>query len=384
MKLVLYKNQSNVSYDITEYVDGITWGGDYQQVARSLSIGLLYPTNDTNYDRVNIEIGDKIRFYEYDLELFRGIVWTKNIDSSSEFIKITCYDDLVYMTKNQIAKVYTGVTPESVTKQLCNEFNITAGSLASTGYSRNYVALGQTPYDVIMASYTHASKQNGKKYMPRMMNGKLHVIEKGTSQANVILDPKYNLQNIKYDQNLDKMINSVIVYKSDDGTIILTETKQDWINKYGKLQKALTYTEDEDNRSLAKKEISDLERKAEAKAFGHPGCIAGNIVYVRDEHTGLIGKFYIDADSHTWNQGVHNMTLTLNFENLMDEKELEEELTKNDTEESSGDSEESSSNNSSATNKWYHTNIPGHTPDSVNPGLNTTTAVDGWTHTNAH
>ena len=61
------------------------------------------------------------------------------------------------MTKSQIAKVYKGVTPEAVTKQLCSEFNITAGSLASTGVSRNYVALGQTPYDVIMASYTYST-----------------------------------------------------------------------------------------------------------------------------------------------------------------------------------------------------------------------------------
>lgn len=373
MKVTLYKNQSNVSYDITNFIDGITWSGDYQQVARTLEIGILFPTNDMSYDRVNIEIGDKVKLEEHDLELFYGRVWNKNVDSSSQFIKITCYDDLIYMTKSQIVKVYTGVTPEGVTKQLCNEFNITAGSLASTGYSRNYVALGQTPYDVIMASYTYASKKNGKKYMPRMMNRKLHVIEKGTSQANVILDPKYNLQNIKYDQSLDKMINSVIVYKNDDGSTVLTETKQDWINKYGKLQKTMTYEEEKDNRELAKKEISDLQRKAEAKAFGHPGCIAGNIVYVRDEHTGLIGKFYIDSDSHTWNQGVHNMTLTLNFENLMDEKELEEELQKNDSGRSDDSddnkgsiSKPSSGSNSSVTNTWYHTNIPGHGPD-VNP-----------------
>lgn len=366
MKIILYKNQSNISYDISDYIDGATWSGDYKQVARTLELGILFPTNDNNYDRLDIAVGDRVKLMEYDLELFYGIVWTKNVDTSSQFVKVTCYDDLIYMTKNQIAKVYTGVTPEAVTKQLCSEFNIVAGSLAYTGYSRNYVALGQTPYDVIMASYTYASKQNGKKYMPRMMNRKLHVIEKGTSQANIILDPEYNLQNIKYDQSLEKMINSVIVYKSDDGTTVLTETKQDWINKYGKLQKTIGYEEEKDNREAAKKEISDLERKAEAKAFGHPGCIAGNIVYVRDEHTGLIGQFYIDADNHTWNQGVHNMTLTLNFENLMDEKELEAELSKD--KDNSGSDSGSGDGSETAIKKepWYHTNIPGHGPD-VNP-----------------
>lgn len=374
MKIMLYKNQSSTSYDITEYVDGVTWGGDYQQVSRTLEIGLLYPTNDPNHSKVNVEVGDKIRFYEYDLELFRGIVWSKNVDSSSQFVKLNCYDDLIYLTKSQIAKVYKGVTPEAVTKQLCSEFNISAGSLASTGHSRNYVALGQTPYDVIMASYTYASTKNGKKYMPRMMNGKLHVIEKGTSQANVVLDPKYNLQNIKYNQSLEQMINSVIVYKSEDGSTVLTETNSSWISKYGKLQKAISYDEKKDSRAMAKKELKDLERKAEAKAFGHPGCLAGNIVYVRDEHTGLIGKFYIDADSHTWNRGIHNMTLTLNFENLMDEKQMEDELqsqkdTSKDSSSSKGNSSSKNSSNkntSSITDKWYHTNIPGHGVD-VNP-----------------
>ena len=132
---------------------------------------------------------------------------------------------------------------------------------------------------------------------------------------------------------------------------------------------------------MAKREIKDLERKAEAKAFGHPGCLAGNIVYVRDEHTGLIGKFYIDADNHTWNRGIHNMTLTLNFENLMDEKELEAELSsesnnkdkdtsKNSTTKKNNNKKNNNKNNnkntSSVTDKWYHTNIPGHGPN-VNP-----------------
>ena len=54
MKVMLYKNQSNVSYDITELIDGVTWSGDYQQVSRTLEIGILYPTNDPNYTKVNI------------------------------------------------------------------------------------------------------------------------------------------------------------------------------------------------------------------------------------------------------------------------------------------------------------------------------------------
>lgn len=342
MELKLYKRKTKLTYDITDAIDGVTWGGDYEQVARSLDFNLLYPTLDKNISFVNAEVGDKVIFYDYGLELFRGTVWSKTLDTSSEYASIKCYDDLIYTTKSQIAKVYTNVTAEAITSQLCNEFNIAVGYLAKGGSARNYVALGQTPYDVIMAAYTHASKQNGKKYMPRMMNGKLHVIEKGVSQANVILDGKYNLENAKFGQSLDGMVNKVIVYNSDDGSTVLTESKNDLISAYGLIQKALSYEEKKDNRALAKKELKDMDRTADVKAIGHPACIAGNIVYVRDDHTGLVGKFYIDSDNHTWNKGVHMMQLTLNFENLMDEKELEEELQSSKSDSSSDDSKKDS------------------------------------------
>lgn len=42
---------------------------------------------------------------------------------------------------------------------------------------------------------------------------------------------------------------------------------------------------------------------------------------VKEPYTGLSGVFFIDADSHTWKNGIYTNKLTLNFQNLMDEKE---------------------------------------------------------------
>lgn len=371
MEVKLYKNKGGEVYDITDAIDGVTWGGDYQQVSRTLSFSIIYPTLDKNNPKANIEVGDKITFKDYNLELFRGIVWDKTIDTSNQFISINCYDSLIYMTKSQVAKIYTNLTPEAVTRQVCSEFNVPVGYLAGGGSSRNYIALGTSPYEVIQAAYTHASKQNGQKYMPRMMNGKLHVIQKGVSQANVILDGKYNLENAKYGQSLEGMVNKVIVYKSEDGSEVLVEKRDDLINAYGIIQQALNYEEEKDNKELAKKQLKDIDRTAEVKALGHPMCIAGNIVYVKDDHTSLIGKFYIDSDNHTWNKGIHSMSLTLNFENLMDEKELETELQKQDDSNSDDSNSDSNSDSDSKSDSGYnsdwtmeHTDCAGH---GVNP-----------------
>ena len=325
---IIIEKKAGSKVDITGYIEGVTLKGDYKSVARSLDIKVLYPTIDKNIAKQFIEVGDKIAFLAYGLQMFNGVVWDKALDTSNEFMNITAFDDLIYLTKSDVAKVYKNVTPQAVTAQLAQEFDIPTGYLCTASTARNYVALAKKPYDVIMAAYTHASKTTGLKYMPRMMNKALHVLEKGASVANVILDGRYNLENAKYTQSLEGMVNSVIVYKSEDGSHSLKEQNSKDIEVYGVLQKAISYVKDEDNKSLAKKELKPIERKASVKAMGHPMCLAGNMVHVKDDHTGLVGKFYIDSDTHTWSKGVHSMQLELNFENLMDEKELEEEIKK--------------------------------------------------------
>lgn len=58
---------------------------------------------------------------------------------------------------------------------------------------------------------------------------------------------------------------------------------------------------------------------------GNLDCIAGNAVEVQDKATGLNGIFWIDSDTHIWENGTHIMNLELNFKNLMDEKENAEQ-----------------------------------------------------------
>ena len=42
---------------------------------------------------------------------------------------------------------------------------------------------------------------------------------------------------------------------------------------------------------------------------------------LKDSKTGLSGLFWIDSDTHSWKNGLYQNKLTLNFRNLMDEKD---------------------------------------------------------------
>ena len=71
--------------------------------------------------------------------------------------------------------------------------------------------------------------------------------------------------------------------------------------------------------------FTGIEKKISLDGInGNLKCIAGNAVEVQDKATGLKGIFWIDADTHTWENGIHIMSLDLNFKNIMDSKESEE------------------------------------------------------------
>jgi len=54
-------------------------------------------------------------------------------------------------------------------------------------------------------------------------------------------------------------------------------------------------------------------------------AVIETILLVQDEVSGLYGQFYIESDTHTFTNGKAQMDLTLAFENLMDEEEIEKD-----------------------------------------------------------
>ena len=53
--------------------------------------------------------------------------------------------------------------------------------------------------------------------------------------------------------------------------------------------------------------------------------MTGDGVQVKDTHTGLVGLFYIDSDTHTWEGGNYTIDLELNFKNIMNEVSVGED-----------------------------------------------------------
>lgn len=304
-------------HDITDVVASVTIRGEYRSCCRTLDFGFIKSPTDKNTHNVGISTGDNIALVEDDIKLFHGIVWGKSRGTDSNEIDIPCKDFGVYLLKNRGSYKFKSMTPEAITKKVCADFGIKVGIIATTGktISRNF--LGTTLYDIIITSYTVA---NDKKYMCIFEGDKLNVIEKGVVACNPI-ESGINLLSLNVSETLENMVNAVNVYNKDDKLIKTFKNEND-IKLYGLMSEYIKVQDSKEDYSLkAKKMLNGLEQKITVTNFGDATYQTGKTVIVTEPTTGIKGKFYIDADEHNWKNGIYTNKLTLNFQNLMDEKE---------------------------------------------------------------
>ncbi|MDF3002978.1 MAG: hypothetical protein K0Q48_3097 [Bacillota bacterium] len=313
----------NGTMDISQLVPSISLSGEFQQCARTLEFSMVASATDTNLPVVSCELGNKVTVVFDGLELFNGIVFSKHKSTSGSSINVTCFDYGIYLKRNEAVYKFPNWTPEAITKRICADFGITPGRIATTGVkiSRNFI--GVDLYSMIQTAYTIASAKTGKKYQIRFRGLELDVIEKGMANDPLILSGGRNLISASTTESIENMINQVRIYNSKD-QLIDTKENSEAVKLYGRLQSYLRKADHEDAAKEAEKILTDYDvsQKISVENLGSPLNITGNAVIVQEPYTGLYGLFYIDNDVHTWTNGQYYNKLVLNFENMMDEKDL--------------------------------------------------------------
>lgn len=303
--------------DITELVEKIEWSGDSKQVARVLNFEMVSSSTDKNIPDINPKMGDMVLLRDDDdEEMFRGYVFTRDKNINNDTMSITCYDGLIYLLKSRGTYNFKNMTPGAITRKLCRDFGIAEGNIINGRYI-NRIFDAESIYNIIMTAYTLESARTGKKYMPKMEKGKLNIIEKGKKVAKYELDPESSITDASYGESMENSINRVKMYDEDNK--YLGEVKLDGVP--GILQDVYKKSEGESAREMARTMLKGIERTAEIEAIGDFECITGNAVVIKEPHTGLSGLFYIDSDTHTFENGQHTMRLGLAFENIMDEQD---------------------------------------------------------------
>lgn len=304
--------------DVTQLIQAVSTSGGKNQSARMLTASITQTPYDNKVPVVKIETGMTLTF-EADGHSFMGVIFSVTASTSSNSVDIKAFDLCIYLQKNEISYKADHITPEAMAKAICKELSIPYGTFEKTGHRITQFFFGVSAYDAIMTAYTEASKETGEKYIMRAKGTQISVDRRGAYVA-AIIKPMQNMIEATYSESIDNAVNRVEV-RNKDGSIAFTI---DGDTSYGVL---CSIIQDSDTaRADAKKmlEDSEKERTASVVNLGNPECITGNAVIVHEPFTGLDGLFYIDADTHTWKNGVYTNKLTLNFKNIMDEREAKD------------------------------------------------------------
>lgn len=318
MRIEWVKQSDGSTNDITDFISTVSWSGSARQAARQLELPVLYSPYDKSISDPDIKPGDRLKLYDESKALIDVMVHNRERSSEQGTITYSGYDNLNYLLRSNVTHNFKNVTPEKVAEIVCNELQVGMGKIAITGVNiKTLLPQGEAAYNVIIKAYTKAHNANGKKYMPIMCGQKLFIIEKGEIVDGFTLNDKINITSSGYSETLDSMVNRVRIY-DDKGKQIGEVKNSDWINAYGVFQDIYTKEDGANAVIAANSMLSGIEKTASIEAIGNVDCISGYGVKVKDTVTGLTGVFWIESDTHTWENGNHTMSLELAFKNIMD------------------------------------------------------------------
>jgi hypothetical protein len=308
----------NKTFDITEFISTVSWVGSARQASRSLEITVLNSPYDKNIKDLKIKPGDRIKLFDDSKLLIDAMVYYRERKSEAGTITYSGYDDLTHLLRSNYTCNFKNVTPKQVAIKVCNQLQIAVGKIEDPNINiKSMLVDDENYYDIILKAYRKAYKVNGKKYMPIMVGRKLYIIEKGELIESFVLNDKVNITNSTYTESLEPMVNKVIIY-DEDGKQKGEVKNIDWIKNYGIFQSTYTKEDGVNANTAAKNMLTGIEKSATIEAIGNIECISEYGVKIKDSATNLTGVFWIDNDTHTWENGVHTMELELAFKNIME------------------------------------------------------------------
>ena len=345
---LIYQKNNGEKLDITNLLEGITWSGDYKSCARKLEFSLINSPTDINIPKVDIPLMSLILFYEDNNELFKGFVYERE-KSSDNTISFLCYDYCAKLNDIKVSYNIKNETASSIYNKFLTEYKLNKGDIAPANTKIKKVFLGVTAYDMIMTAYTEEAKKTGKKYMVYTKGDKFYSSEKGNIKLKLAFEEGKNILSSNFKESVSDMVNKVIIV--DENGNKKTEVKNDdWLNTYGLFQEVYKQEENKDANAEAKAMLNGITQSCSLSGFGDTTCVTGYGVQVKDNASGLIGLFYIDSDTHTWEGGNYTIDLELNFKNIMNEVAAgQDEQTESSSSSSSSNNSSNSSSDSSST-----------------------------------
>ncbi|WP_068613487.1 XkdQ/YqbQ family protein [Paenibacillus tuaregi] len=313
-------------------VKSVKWSGDNKQASRKLVVEMSN-TADMRSRLQRPQKGNELRLILNEKkELFRGVIFSDQIDAQGQ-MSLTAYDENIYLTKNKDTRIFRGMTASAVVNKLCGDFSIDTGEIKDTGFViPKLVFRDKTLFEMMIMAINETRKQTGEQFYLTSRKGKLHLLPRKEQEVKWVLENGVNILGVSYSQSIEEMKTQIKVVGGDSKKKELTASAMDagLIQRFGIMQhlekpdQSMTKSQMEQRAKQLLEDMGTIDDEAHVECLGIDEVVSGSAVYVKESMTGILGGYYVSSDDHSFEGGVHKMSLTLSATDELPKMEYKE------------------------------------------------------------
>ena len=317
IKFLVFKD--GATYDMSELVGKVTWGGRKGSAARYVTVTLL-DDDGWKHARSGIDVtrGNQCAFYWEGKELFRGILMQQK-QSEKKTMSVKAYDNGIYLANNKDTFNYTNKKASEIFVDICNRFQLPYTTVADTGYVIPELPKPKTTaLDAILDALSLTFKATGIRYYVVSSGGKLSLIRRRENLLQWVIETGVNLESYDYSVSIEKIKTRIKLLSKED-TVVAEAANAELEKLIGVFQDI-----DKPDDNMEQANITDMvkamldeqslpDKSLSISALGLPDVISGIGVFVTIKELGISKSFYIDEDTHTFEGNHHMMKLKLNL-----------------------------------------------------------------------
>lgn len=325
ISLIILKGEQG--YDVTQLVEQVKWKGRKGSSSRTLAVTLI---DDDGYKHarsgIDVEQGHQCIFSYDGVELFRGIIMSQT-QSNQKKLQFTAYDNGIYLANNKDTFCYENKTASDVFRDCCTRFGLPMGEVASCSYKIPELTKSKTTaFDAIADALSLDFDATGIRHYVASSKGMLSLLTRRENILQWVIEVGQNITSYSYSRSIED-IKTRVKMVSKEGTTVAEKSNAELEKKIGIFQEI-----DQPDESLTTAQVNDLiesimeekgtpERTLSVEAVGIAEVISGIGVYIIIPELEISRTFYVDKDTHTFEDNKHTMSLKLNYANDLAKEE---------------------------------------------------------------
>lgn len=317
----LYDNRNEKAYDISQVIHNVEITTHIKDDPGKATFDVI------KSDGLEFWEGATVSIQLDGYKLFRGFVFSKKRNKESDFISVTCYDQLRYL-KNKDSYVFENMTSDQIFSRICTDFVLKHRVVDKSSYvcaPRSNDATGL--YEMVKTALDDTLINSKKWFIIRDNYGVLEHINVFSLQAGVVLGDESGVEDFTYETSIDSdTYNQIKLYRDnqDSGkrevfivndTINKGSTLKAWgiLQLYEKVDEKLNTAQVEQKAKGLLRLYNNTKRSLKLQCMGVPHICAGSIFQcsIKDLGDIYLNRYLLVTQcSHKISNGVHTMELT--------------------------------------------------------------------------